>query len=47
MLTYVIMWNTDGYGVDGWEWIFVILAGFVDLASYGASRYGRRPAQAY
>jgi hypothetical protein len=46
-LTYVILWNTGGYGVDGWEWILVILAVFGDLASYGASRYGRRPAGAY
>jgi hypothetical protein len=46
-LTYVILWNTGGYGVDGWEWILVVLAVFADLASYGASRYGRRPAQAY
>jgi hypothetical protein len=46
-LTYVILWNTSGYGVDGWEWILVILAVFADLGSYGASRYGRRPAGAY
>lgn len=41
-LLYVILWNTGGYGVDGWEWIFVILAVFADLASYGGSRYGWR-----
>jgi hypothetical protein len=46
-MLYVILWNTGGYGVDGWEWIFVILAVFADLASYGASRYGRRPARSY
>ena len=46
-LTYVILWNTGGYGVDGWEWIFVVLAVFADLASFRARRYGRRPAQAY
>ena len=46
-LLYVILWNTGGHGVDGWEWILVILGVFGDLASYGASRYGRRPAGAY
>jgi hypothetical protein len=41
-LLCVILWNTGGYGVDGWEWIVVILAVFADLASYGGSRYGWR-----
>lgn len=36
-LLYVILWNTGGRGVTGWEWIFVILAVFVDVASHGAS----------
>jgi len=36
-LLYVVFWNTGGRGVTGWEWIFVILAVFVDLASHGAS----------
>jgi hypothetical protein len=39
---YVIFWNTGGRGVTGWEWIFVILAVFADLASYGGGAYGRR-----
>ena len=41
-LLYVILWNTGGRGVNGWEWFFVILAVLGDLASYGGSRYGRR-----
>jgi hypothetical protein len=41
-LLYVILWNTGGRGVTGWEWVIVILAIFADLASYGGSRYGRR-----
>jgi hypothetical protein len=36
-LLYVLFWNTGGRGVAGWEWIFVILAVFVDVASHGAS----------
>jgi hypothetical protein len=43
-LLYVILWNTGGRGVSGWEWLFVILAIFGDLASYAGSRYGRWPA---
>jgi hypothetical protein len=46
-LLYVILWNTGGYGVDGWEWILVILGVFVDIASYGGGFFGRRPARAY
>ena len=41
-LLYVILWNTGGRGVTGWEWFFVVLAVLGDLASYGGSRYGRR-----
>ena len=41
-LLYVILWNTGGRGVNGWEWFFVILAVLGDLASYGGSRYARR-----
>jgi hypothetical protein len=46
-LLYVILWNTSGRGVDGWEWILVILAVFADLASYGGGVYGRRRSPAY
>jgi hypothetical protein len=41
-LMYVILWNTGGRGVTGWEWIFVIVAVFADLASFGGGAYGRR-----
>ena len=30
-LLYVILWNTGGRGVTGWEWIVVILALFGDV----------------
>ena len=43
-LIYVILWNTSGRGVTGWEWIFVIFAVFGDLASYGASARRQRAA---
>jgi hypothetical protein len=36
-LLYVILWNTGGHGVTGWEWIFVILAFFGDVVAHGAS----------
>jgi hypothetical protein len=36
-LLYVILWNTGGRGVTGWEWIFVILGFFADAASAGGS----------
>jgi hypothetical protein len=39
-LLYVILWNTGGRGVTGWEWIFVVFALFGDLASYGG--FGRQ-----
>ena len=46
-LLYVILWNTNGRGVDGWEWILVVFAVFGDLASYGGGAYGRRRSPAY
>jgi hypothetical protein len=46
-LLYVILWNTGGFGVDGWEWILVTFGVLADLASYGGGLYGRRPARAY
>jgi len=39
-LLYVILWNTGGRGVTGWEWLIVILGVFGDLASLGRSRHG-------
>jgi hypothetical protein len=43
-LIYVILWNTNGRGVNGWEWLLVVLAVFGDLGSYGSARYRRQPA---
>jgi hypothetical protein len=41
-LMYVIAWNTNGRGVDGWEWILVIFGVVADLSSYSGGAYGRR-----
>ena len=41
-LLYVILWNTGGRGVTGWEWIFVILAFFGDVVAHSASVAARR-----
>jgi hypothetical protein len=46
-LLYVIMWNTSGFGVDGWEWLLVACGVFLDLGSYGGGMFGRRSARAY
>jgi hypothetical protein len=43
-LLYVIVWNTNGRGVDGWEWLVVALAVAGDLGSYARAAYGRRQA---
>jgi CDP-diglyceride synthetase len=45
-LLYVILWNTNGRGVNGWEWLLVILGVVCDLGSYAGGRYGR-PRAAY
>ena len=36
-LLYVTLWNTNGRGVDGWEWIFVVFALFGDLIGHSAA----------
>jgi hypothetical protein len=36
-LAYIVMWEITP-GVDGFEWFIVILAFFVDLASYAKTR---------
>jgi hypothetical protein len=41
-LLYVILWNTEGRGVTGWEWFFVIFAALGDLASYARGAYWRQ-----
>jgi hypothetical protein len=42
-LLYVILWNTGGRGVTGWEWFVVVLAVLGDLAAHAASANRRRP----
>lgn len=41
-LLYVILWNTGGRGVTGWEWFLVVLAVLGDLAAHAASANRRR-----
>jgi hypothetical protein len=41
-LMYVILWNTGGRGVTGWEWALVILALLGDAAAHAASAARRR-----
>ena len=41
-LTYVILWNTNGYGVNGWEWILVVLAFVWDVSTHGGGVFARR-----
>ena len=45
-LMYVILWNTGGRGVNGWEWILVIVALLGDAASWGGGAAGRRRSMA-
>jgi hypothetical protein len=35
-LIYVVLY-TPGIGLTGWEWLWVILAGLLDLTHWGAS----------
>lgn len=41
-LAYVILWNTNGFGVNGWEWIVVALAVIWDVATHGGGLFARR-----
>ena len=41
-LVYAIMWDVGTNGVEGIEWLFVILAFVIDLGSYGGGRRYRR-----
>jgi len=43
-LLYVIVWNTGGRGVTGWEWIVVALAFVGDVVAHGASAARQRNA---
>ena len=41
-LAYAVMWSLSGNGVEGFEWLIVVLAFFVDLgAMAGSDRYRR------
>jgi len=40
-LMYVILY-TPGVGLTGWEWFWVVVAGFLDVAHWGASFTQRR-----
>lgn len=40
-IMYVLLW-TPGVGVVGWEWLWVVLAFIVDLASYAGTAYSNR-----
>jgi hypothetical protein len=40
-LIYVILY-TPGVGLTGWEWFWVVFAGFLDLLHWGASFTQRR-----
>ena len=35
-LIYVLFY-TPGFGLTGWEWVWVILAGMLDIGHWGAS----------
>lgn len=41
-LLYVILWNTGGRGVTGWEWVIVVLALFGDVAAHAAAAARRQ-----
>ena len=43
-LLYVILWNTGGHGVTGWEWIVVVFAFFGDVAAHAAGAARQRGA---
>ena len=35
-IVYVLLW-TPGVGLVGWEWLWIVLAFFIDLTSYASS----------
>ena len=41
-LMYVLVWNTNGHGVAGWEWILVVLGVFGDIAAHSRATRSRR-----
>jgi hypothetical protein len=40
-LAYVLVY-TPGVGVTGWNWLWVVLAFFIDLASHSSGVYSNR-----
>lgn len=42
-LMYVILY-TPGVGLGGWEWFWVVIAGLLDIAHWGAGATRRRRA---
>lgn len=40
-IMYVVLW-TPGVGVVGWEWLWIVLAFFVDISSYVSSAISNR-----
>lgn len=40
-IMYVVLW-TPGVGVTGWEWLWIVLAFFVDISSYASSAISNR-----
>ena len=41
-LIYAVMWDAGTNGVEGIEWLFVVLAFLIDLGSWGFGDRGRR-----
>ena len=39
-LIYTAVWSVAG--LDGWGWVFVALAVFLDLATYGGGAFGNK-----
>jgi hypothetical protein len=40
-LLYVLLW-TAGPGIEGWDWLWLAGAVFLDLGHYGATAYANR-----
>jgi len=36
-LIYILLWQTGGRGVSGWDWLWIGFAVILDLAHWGAS----------
>jgi hypothetical protein len=40
-LVYVLLWNTGGRGVHGWEWALVVISFVVDLGAHAGGYRSR------